>query len=679
MTFRTPSVRVYQELVTTSISPSTPFMDLYIVGPVYQVESGVDAADYTLTGNDYVSKYPNFRLGAKLDTSSVQIKLSDVYVKVWPANEEVIFGALKINNEGPVTTVTGTTQVQLSDAKLKVGDILELFYETEVPSEGSESDETKKVILPYSTTIRSITEDGMLIVLNRNMPDPLVDAQGKHLVYGRIKRPIHNDVILEPQFVIADEDKFTIISGAKVATTVEENDDLTVETASPVVSAKVAVSYRALRTDIANDAMTITSFANAQAVVGTTHISNPMSVAASMVSSAVGDLTYKILPIESDDKNGYLKALDVLSTMEKVYVIVPLTTDKDVLSAYANHCKAMSEPEKSKWRICYGNMEMPSTKVMIEYNNGQLFAGLQEGQCFLKDTANGMFITSMVRPSDFVDVYDAANKYQYSLQVLEVLNETVASCGLGKWERTSEGYVETTEKLVVENITDINYEVVRVLDTQGIAEAVSEVAQSFKNKRFRYVQPDQIMLNINSVDELCPAYYLCVALGAMRAGLPPHQGFSTMGISGIKRVLRANKMFTEDQLAEMAGNGVFWVCQDEPEELPYVLYQTTTDNTQLETAEDSIVAVIDYASKYYKDNLRNVLGKYNVNTISTNYVKAVINSCSDDMTSTNYEYIGPILTSATLVSVETIADKIRPTIKIEVPYPVNAVDVILQV
>jgi hypothetical protein len=129
----------------------------------------------------------------------------------------------------------------------------------------------------------------------------------------------------------------------------------------------------------------------------------------------------------------------------------------------------------------------------------------------------------------------------------------------------------------------------------------------------------------------------------------------------------------------MAGNGVFWVAQDEPEELPYVLYQTTTDTTQLETAEDSIVAVIDYASKYYKDNLKPVLGRYNVNSISVNYVKAVINSCSDDMVSTNYQYIGPILTSATLVSVETVADKIRPTIHIEVPYPVNGVDVILTI
>ena len=328
----------------------------------------------------------------------------------------------------------------------------------------------------------------------------------------------------------------------------------------------------------------------------------------------------------------------------------------------------------------YANMPMPTTKVMVEYNDGSIVYDAEVNEYYLKDVANGMFVTNITRPTDFIDIYDENNAYEYSLQITEVLNDSVAVVSAVKWVRTGEGYVESEEGRI-NFIKDVNvkYEVVRVLDTQGMAEAISEVAQSFRNKRLRYVQPDQIMLNVNSVDELVGGEYLCIALAAMRAGFPPHQGFSTMGISGIKRVLRSNKLFNEEQLAEMAGNGVFWVAQDEPEELPYVLYQTTTDTTQLETAEDSIVAVIDYASKYYKDNLKPVLGRYNVNSISVNYVKAVINSCSDDMVSTNYQYIGPILTSATLVSVETIADKIRPTIHIEVPYPVNGVDVVLTI
>lgn len=327
----------------------------------------------------------------------------------------------------------------------------------------------------------------------------------------------------------------------------------------------------------------------------------------------------------------------------------------------------------------YASQEMPSTKVMVEINDGQLVKGSTDTECYVKDTANGMFVTNNARVTDFVDIYNASNSYQYSLQIIEVLNESVVTCSTTKWMRTSEGYSELEDKVTVASQEAVKYEVVRVLDTQGVADAISGIAESFKNKRLRLVYPDTIMLNINSVSEMVPSYYLCVTLGAMRAGYPPHQGFSTIGLSGISRVLRANNMFSDDQLADMAGNGVFWVVQDTPEELPYVLYQTTTDNTQLETAEDSCVAVVDYASRYLKINLKNVLGRYNVNTISVNYVKTVINSVLDDMTSTSYQYIGPILTGAELLSVETEGDKIKPTVHIEIPYPVNGVDVTLQV
>lgn len=657
MAFRTPSVIVYQELLTTTPSLVTPFMDLVVVGPVYQCEDNVATAAYTLSENDYTSAYPNKVLGAVIDPASVSIELSDVYVKIWPQDAPVLNAAVTVNNDTtPVTTITGTEALGLETAVINVGDYIDITY--------ANADAT----LVYSAAIQEVSEDGKSIVLKKNIPSP---DEGTTIT-AVVKRPTKEVAVLEEQFFTANADNFTILQGAQVASSV-------VDIASPVVSANVKVSYRALRTDVANDFMTLTSYASAQAELGKVNINNPMSVAASVINAAVGDLTYRVLPVESDDNNGYLKALDILSSNEKVYVIVPLTTDKDVISAYASHCTAMSMPEKSKWRICYGNMPMPSTKVMVEINDGSIVAGLTAESCYLKDIANGMFVTNITRVSDFVDVYDTTNVYQYSLQIVEVLNDSVATLSTKKWVRTTEGYVESDEVLTVAETMNVRYEVVRVLDTQGVAEAVSEIAQSFGNKRFRYVQPDQIILNINSVDELVSSMYLCVALGAIRSAFPPHQGMSTMSLSGIKRVLRANKLFNEDQLAEMAGNGVFWVCQDEPEELPYVLYQTTTDTTQLETAEDSCVAVVDYASKFYKDNLKAVLGKYNVNTISMNYVKAVINSCSDDMVSTSYQYIGPILTSATLVSVEAIADKIKPTIKIEIPYPVNGVDIVLQV
>ena len=656
MPFRVPSVRVYQELVTTTVNPTTPFMQLCVVGPVYQVETDVPVADFALSDEDYTTAYLNQTLGSVVDTSSVNIKMSDVYVKVWPADDGVNYRSATVNNDGPITKVTGDQEGDFATATIQVDDYIDLTY-----TDGD-------TVLTYSSAIQEVSSDGKTLTLKRNLPSP----DGGATVTAVVKRPTKEDAIIESQFITANEDAVTIKKDVKVSTAVTD-------TAAQVVSATVYLSYRALRRDIANDFLTITSQSNAEAKIGSVNINNPMSVAASLIASAVSDMSYRILPIETDDANGYRQALDILSTNEDIYVIVPLTNDKDVVSAYASHCTTLSEPEKSKWRIMYASQEMPSTKVMVEINDGQLVEGSTDDECYIKDTANGMFVTNNARVTDFVDIYNASNSYQYSLQIIEVLNESVVTCSTTKWMRTSEGYSELEDKVTVDSQQAVKYEVVRVLDTQGVADAISGIADSFKNKRLRLVYPDTIMLNINSVSEMVPSYYLCVTLGAMRAGYPPHQGFSTIGLSGISRVLRANNMFSDDQLADMAGNGVFWVVQDTPEELPYVLYQTTTDNTQLETAEDSCVAVVDYASRYLKINLKNVLGRYNVNTISVNYVKTVINSVLDDMTSTSYQYIGPILTGAELLSVETEGDKIKPTVHIEIPYPVNGVDVTLQV
>lgn len=656
MPFRVPSVRVYQELVTTTVNPTTPFMQLCVVGPVYQVETDVPVADFALSDEDYTTAYLNQTLGSVVDTGSVNIKMSDVYVKVWPAGDGVNYRSATVNNDGPITKVTGDQEGDFATATIQVDDYIDLTY-----TDGD-------TVLTYSSAIQEVSSDGKTLTLKRNLPSPDAGAT----VTAVVKRPTKEDAIIESQFITANEDAVTIDKNVKVSTAVTD-------TAAQVVSATVYLSYRALRRDIANDFLTITSQSNAEAKIGKVNINNPMSVAASLIASAVSDMSYRILPIETDDANGYRQALDILSTNEDIYVIVPLTNDKDVVSAYASHCTTLSEPEKSKWRIVYASQEMPSTKVMVEINDGQLVEGSTDDECYIKDTANGMFVTNNARVTDFVDIYNASNSYQYSLQIIEVLNESVVTCSTTKWMRTSEGYSELEEQVTVDSQQAVKYEVVRVLDTQGVADAISGIAESFKNKRLRLVYPDTIMLNINSVSEMVPSYYLCVTLGAMRAGYPPHQGFSTIGLSGISRVLRANNMFSDDQLADMAGNGVFWVVQDTPEELPYVLYQTTTDNTQLETAEDSCVAVVDYASRYLKINLKNVLGRYNVNTISVNYVKTVINSVLDDMTSTSYQYIGPILTGAELLSVETEGDKIKPTVHIEIPYPVNGVDVTLQV
>ena len=302
----------------------------------------------------------------------------------------------------------------------------------------------------------------------------------------------------------------------------------------------------------------------------------------------------------------------------------------------------------------------------------------------LTDEASGLFMTNGVSEGDFVDVIDPlTNKIMYALRVAEngVLNENTLVVGAEKYDKKEDLYTVRFPADVLTPATNIpcKYEVNRKLSPRGVAEALAVTAQSFGSERVRFVQPDLVTIAINGVDYDLPGYYIAVAYGTMRAAFPPHQGFSTIGCDAIKRIYHSNKYFKDDDIDLMAGSGVFMVVQADPTSIPYCVYQTTTTSTSLlEKKEDSIVATVDFASKFYRDNLRSVLGKFNVNEVSLKYVATVIRDITDRMKRMNYQYIGSILSDGKLLSVTADKDRIIPIISIKVPFPVNYIDLYIQ-
>jgi hypothetical protein len=679
MPFTRPAIHVYQKLVSVNPSTATPFFELCVVGPSYQVLKSIAFPNYDAAAA-YESIYVDQLPGTVVDKDSVVVTLKDSYMKIWPSTS-ALEREVEVALSGALSTISVKTAdfpaYSFTSSAVRIGDIVKVTY--------TDASVTPSKVTKYTSFVQEINTVGDIVTLKRNIPAPTVDE----VAVVTIERPTGSDIVVAPSLLTVD--------GLGIKVTVQGSLTTTVSNTSYTITrGSVKVDYRALRTYLAGDFLTINNMSDVRANLGDVDADNPLATACGIVFSNA-NVTFKVLPVETDDNEGYIKALDLLSTNEKVYVIVPLTQDKDVVSAYANHCTTMSTPEKSKWRITYANLRMPQNKVMVDRNDGEVAKGAPAqppsgtfqgvpATNYVKDIANGMFITNSTRVGDFVDVYDytedaTLGDYQYSLKIKELLNDTVCETYSDRYVKTDEGYVisTTSPTIVITANAPVSYEVTRVLTPQGISEAMVDVAKSFSNKRLRLVQPDVVMLNINSVDYIMPGYYLCVAYGAMRAGFPPHQGFTTLGVGGIKRIFRSNKYFKDTQLDEMAGGGVFWVIQDEPEALPYCIYQTTTDTTQLETIEDSVVATIDFASKFYKDNLKAVLGRFNVNEISVKYVSAVIKDVTDKMLRMSYPYIGSIILSGQLKTITTSADKIIPTVVIKVPFPVNAVDLYLEV
>ena len=679
MAWTRPAIRVFQEYLQNTPSTITPFFELCVVGPAYLVvrdkqiknEDSLINKDY-MASVDFKCGYPDIVPGCAVDLPFTEAYLEDAYVKIWPAfvtGADALTASVVIDNSERVSKLCMDPAATISNFKkagVEVGDIIYVKVGNKV----------------VSTTVNNYI-DVNTMYLSKNVPTPQGNVGNTFSCEVTIIRPVHGKVQLavNPQVGVLGG-----VTNGLIATTEELELKGTLTTTVDTVtyriySGKPYVTYRALRSYLASDFVQIRTQKEADGVIGTIDVANPLAIAVEKVF-ANASVPFKVLPVVSDDKTGYLKALDLLSTNEKVYVIVPLTQNTEIIQAYASHVKAMRMPEKSKWRIMYCNLRMPNNKVVIEDNDGVLSRIAGEDTCCLIDQADGKFGTKNAAIGDYVDIYDALTRtYQFSLMITSILNDSVAVMGLQKYILYKEGYDPMTgpNAILTPQDTAVRYAVTRKLSTYGIAQEMVNVAKSFSNRGVRIVESDEVVTSINGVDYILPGYYLAVAYGALRAGFPPHQGFTTLGISGFKQIRRSNKFFTDDDLDLMAGGGIFVVVQDSVDSLPYCIYQTTTDLTDLKSKEDSIVATVDFASMYYRDNLKAVLGKFNVNEISQEFVRNVINDVTRKMKRMTYPYIGALLIEGKLVKMTTDVDKILPVVKIDVPFPVNGVDLYLQV
>lgn len=678
-----PAVHVYQQFIENNVSAIEPFFELCVVGPSYLVvrDRKITNADNLITqdysaGIPFTSKYPDIVLGAAVDHNFTEAYLTDAYVKMWPvysaANDDLSLTVTAINDQ-LVTKIaitqptSGTAIPTFKQAGVDVGDVVYVKVGQRV---------TQAVITGFV--------DPQTVYLSKNIATPQgmsntgfdCDVTIIRAIRGNVDLPVNPDPI----------GATARINGLEATNTELKINPVLTATIGGLVyrlySGTVYLTYRALRVDLASDFIQVRSNSESDGIVGACDPANPLGIAAKVVYSNA-KLSFKFLPISSDNKEGYIKALDTLSTDKDVYVIVPLTQDPEVISAYAKHVKMMRDPAKSKWRKVYANFQLPTDKLIIEGNDGVLQYKVGDSVGHLVDSADGKFGTKEAAVGDYIDVYDAVSKkYEFSVRILNILNDSVAAISPLVYMKDNEGYTELTGANAQLGAMDkaVWYSVNRKLSTYGIAKEMVATAQSYSEKGLTIVGPsDEIIMTINGKDCYLPGYYLCVAYGALRAGFPPHQGFTYMGISGIKELRRSNKYFIDDDLDLMAGGGLFVVVQDTKAGLPYCIYQSTTDITELKTKEDSCVATIDFASMYYRDNLKAVLGRFNVNTISVNFVKNVCETVTQNMQNMTYEYIGPIITSGELISCTTDNDKIVPLMRIGVPFPVNGVDLYLQV
>lgn len=655
-----PIVLVYQDFATVTTTVTLPDLNVLLVGPAYDVYDY--ATDKTTIAAGTVGSLttvpsgtaatgpslatlavPEVRAGAVVDGTAANLVafIDGGYAELTAAAN----GVLLVDQN----TLTGTNFVT---AGVKPGDRVTL---SDIDTGAGTVTIAKTVLAVTSDTALTFTTNVTLTgtdITGAAYTATGITATG---VKYSIQRPVTSTAVTTSSAVAKDVGANTVSSSAlkvKIGT---------VE--CPVTFGNLYIQYRALRTDLATDLLVINDEADITTNLGKIDERNPLAVGA-FVANENSSKSIQVFAVTGDNLNGgtdlltaHTSARDTLSGRKDIYCIVPLTSDLATVTMWKTHCVAVSDPSISKFRVVIGSSTLPVSQQIFPTTGDSTTGTVEAGGLTILDNS-ATYLTSGVAVGDVVTV--SATKYVVSA-------------------------VNSENRLTISTTAPTGaiagYHIQRTLTKDQQVTALSSTTTSLKNSRCTMVWPDSCFVSgvtnaYTGIRSKQPGHFLAAAVGGMVAGLPPHQGFTNIGMAGIDQVFNSNRYFNDTQIDALGSAGWYVIVQDTPTALPYSVHELTTDTTTLESGELMVVKNFDFVSAAYRDAMVGYLGVYNVIPETLDALRASFDSVTSTLLLKRYPKIGAPLLSAKLVSIAALvsqSDRVEMYGTVTIPKPLNEV------
>lgn len=457
------------------------------------------------------------------------------------------------------------------------------------------------------------------------------------------------------------------IPGVYVNTTAVNTTGTVTVNANPVVNAgsilagDIYIGYRALRTDLANQILTINDVNDLIGQLGVISDSNPLALA---IQLALANTTGRIraAAVATNDLAGYQAAVKA-SEGERLYYLCPLTQDEAVHGMVAAHVEQMSTPANASWRVALVNEALQTTKNIGPFNaaspnvNGNANTISNVGGKWVLTASNATFISDGVVPGDVITIVTSVPTGQtVTTKVLEVLSN---------------------QQVVVDDTsaeTQVSYYVSRTLTKTQMATDIAARCRGYGTRRVWNIIPPVVGVTVNGVTKYLPGYYLAAAYAGMGAGFPVQQGFTNIGVAGIVDLQYSNFYFSKSDLNMIAEAGGCIFVQDTQGGIPYCRHALTTDMSTLEYREQLIVKNWDFLSYFYFDKVKPFVGRWNITKDTLNIIRQTLDSSSALLKSQKLPKIGPPLIDANITSLAqdtSNKDNLNIYMNISIVYPLN--------
>jgi hypothetical protein len=434
-----------------------------------------------------------------------------------------------------------------------------------------------------------------------------------------------------------------------------------------VISGEVHAQYRALRTDLSGAIQTITVGGDVKGILGTVDERNPLALG---VTLAMANTTTQVLAlaVPSNDLLGYETALQMLEGA-KVYSMVPLTTELDIITAFQKQAEQLSTPQMAAWRIALVSTSIPTVKDIGPYNENLVNANsgnsaitLVNGR-YILTVSNATFLSDGVVPGDIVKITAGTGTPSPvgSHQVKQVLSN------------------QQLEIVATGTATGVSYYVTRNLTKAQQADYVAANSTAFGSGRVVHC-PNTAGVILNGVTKYLPGYYFMAGVAGLIAGLPSQSGLTNIALAGFADVQYSNFYFTRAQMDTMAAAGTFLMVQEAQGSIPYVRHELTTDMSVLQYREIQQVKNWDYISYFFHDILKSFIGKWNITPDSLQTLRQSITSGGKMLQGRKLPKVGAPLTD---FSIKTLAqdtnnlDNVICEMPIKMPTVMNYVSLYL--
>lgn len=447
---------------------------------------------------------------------------------------------------------------------------------------------------------------------------------------------------------------------------------------------KVYVEYRAWLQDLCGSVLSLSDVSDLDQVPGPDTPDNPLKFyAKSALSNNNGVPVYLVSVCDPESTDSWAEALDLTTSYDSIYTLVPLTTSYDIFQLVQAHAQAQSSPTECLWRSCVFPLfripEIPivaagstvPTHTTATTTDGESALAVFEDDPNTSGTQytrvrvpanNAKFVTNGVRAGDILrGIYSGDGFGDFTYQ--EFIVDAVESENVLRLQTGPSVPYDVASKI----------EVWRTLSATDEAREIGRVASSFGSNRVCAVFPVA----------LDPTYTLsaCAAVAGLMSGVLPQQGLTNVALSGLTSYVGGTSRFGKDQLNLMAESGVWIVDRTLAGTIRTRHAVTTADYNNIDLREESIRRNFDSVSYRFKDFFAPYIGVTNVTSsmraqIETDFSALVSQLQSERATAA----LGGQIVSASLVRFETsdlYRDKYLVYASVRLPYALNNLDIYL--